>query len=314
VNPSSVGIRDIAAYVPAGRIEAAELGTRFSASPEFLRDKTGCLSLARRAEGEDTSDLAAASLERLFDTHPQLRSALKLLVVVTQTPDGRGLPHVSGKLHGRFELPSDVAAFDISLGCSGWVYGLAVATALMEANGLDDGVLVTADPYSKILEPNDRDTNLLFGDAATATWLTRERPRWRPGKFVLQSHGQGWKELAVDPGSGHLRMNGRAVFMFSAKIAPECIREALRRNETALEDVDHVLVHQGSKYIVDTIGERLGVPQKTPFLAAEVGNTVSSSIPLMLASGRFDADRLLAVAGFGVGLSCAATILAGNET
>jgi 3-oxoacyl-[acyl-carrier-protein] synthase-3 len=231
-----------------------------------------------------------------------------LLIVVTQNPDVYGLPHVSAILHGKLGLHDGVAAFDISLGCSGWVYGLSAAKAFMEANGIEYGLLVTADPYSKVLDASDRNTMLLFGDAATATLLGRDDRRWSMRKFVFGTSGKQWMDLRVDE-NRKLRMNGRGIFTFSAVRVPECLRETLRANGLKIEEVDRLLLHQGSRYIVDTIGERMQAGAKTPFDESDIGNTVSSTLPLLLARGVCDRDRTVLVAGFGVGLSWAATIL-----
>jgi 3-oxoacyl-[acyl-carrier-protein] synthase-3 len=178
----------------------------------------------------------------------------------------------------------------------------------MEANGIEYGLLVTADPYSKVLDAEDRNTMLLFGDAAAATLLGRDDPRWSIGKFVFGTSGTQWQDLHVDE-DRKLRMNGRGIFTFSAMRVPECLRQTLDANGLSIDEVDRLLLHQGSRYIVETIGERAKAPEKTVFSKNDIGNTVSSSIPLLLAQGVCDADRTVLAAGFGVGLSWAATVL-----
>lgn len=309
MNPARrVGIRAVAAYVPEGRKDLSTELDRYGVTLDFLREKTGCLTLARKAPAQDTSDLAVEALRALEGGHPGVLETARLLMVVTQNGDGGGLPHVSALAHGKLGLGPDVAAFDISLGCSGWVYGLSVAKAFMEANGMEHGLLVTADPYSKIVDAADRDTALLFGDAATATWLSSSDPVWVPGVFAFGTDGSRAGDLQV--GDDHrLHMNGRGVLNFSATRVPACIRKTLELNAITMQDVDRVLLHQGSRYICKLIGERIGAAEKTPFLAEEVGNTVSSSIPLILAQHDCEHDRSIVVAGFGVGLSWAATVL-----
>jgi 3-oxoacyl-[acyl-carrier-protein] synthase III len=309
VKPSrTVGIRAVAAYVPEGRKDLAAELDRYGVSADFLRDKTGCLRLARKGAEQETSDLAVEALRALESMHPGVLQRARLLIAVTQNGDGAGLPHTSAVIHGKLGLGPEVAAFDLSLGCSGWVYGLSVAKAFMEANGIDDGLLVTADPYSKVVDPGDRDTALLFGDAATTTWLSAGEPVWHAGAFAFGTDGSRAADLQV--GDDHLlHMNGRGVLNFSATRVPACIHKTLELNATTIAEVDRVVLHQGSRYICKLIGERIGAAEKTPFLAEEVGNTVSSSIPLILAQGGCDRDRLIVVAGFGVGLSWAATVL-----
>src|SRR6185437_3685113 len=145
------------------------------------------------------------------------------LVVVTQNPD-RNIPHVSAQLHGRAGLSESCAVFDISLGCSGYVYGLAIVKSFMQAQGLRSGVLITADPYSKIIDPADRNTVLLFGDAATAT-LIADDPVWTLEAFSFGSRGKDWPAIRTE--AGKFVMNGRGVFNFAATTVPNDITAML---------------------------------------------------------------------------------------
>jgi len=308
-----VGICAIGTHVPVQRLDLRPSLASFGVNEDFLLRKTGYVTLARRVENQETSDLAELAVKDLLKTHPFQLSDVGVLVVVTQNPDGFGLPHTSAVLHGKLGLPAAVAAFDISLGCSGWVYGLSVVKSFMEANSIPWGLLVTADPYSKVIDGSDKNTALLFGDAATATLLGAERQCWRVGKFRFGTDGTRWLDLHVDE-SRKLRMNGTGVFTFSATKVPDCVRETVAANGATLTGVDRILLHQGSRYIVDTIGARLGAAEKTPFSDNGVGNTVSSTIPMMLGGGCFDGDRRIIACGFGVGLSWAATMLTNTRT
>jgi len=303
-----VGICALSAYVPPERMSLDELAASFGVNEVFLSKKTGYRKLARKAPAEETSDLAKMAVEPLFLTHPQLRERLGALIVVTQNPDGYGLPHTAAILHAKLQLPQSVAAFDIALGCSGWVYGLSVLKSFMEANEIGYGLLVTTDPYSKVIDHTDKNTALLFGDAATATLLGTRDVRWRMGKFIFGTDGTRWADIRVGE-DRKLKMNGIGVFTFSATKVRECVMAVMEANGLSGQDIDRVLLHQGSRYIVDTVGSRLGMAEKTPFLENDVGNTVSSTIPMMLCDSRFNADRRIVACGFGVGLSWAATVL-----
>ncbi len=304
---ADIGILSIHAYVPEGRLDVVTEAERFGATADFVHDKLGFSTLSRRAPEQETSDLAQQAIQAALDVHPGLDTALGLLIVVTQTPDGRGLPHVSAMLQGRLGLPNTLAAFDLSLGCSGWVYALGVAKSFMEAHGIAFGLVVTADPYSKIVDPEDRNTALLFGDAATATVLGPD-PAWAIGHFTFATEGKHARDLMVGA-DNRLAMNGRAVFTFTATQVPLCVTNTLAKNGLTTADLDLLILHQASRYIVTTIGERLNIADKVPFLAARTGNTVSSSIPLALLDDACAPAKTIAVCGFGVGLSMAATLL-----
>ncbi len=305
----SLGIRAVAAYIPDDYLDNLQRAPALDAGEDLLRDKIGVLRVTRKQPDEETSDLAVKAVRRLFESGEVRPEQIDCLVVVTQNPDGYGLPHASARVHGKLGLSTRCAVFDLSLGCSGFVYGLSVITALMQAQGLRCGVLVTADPYSKIINPLDRNTSLLFGDAAAATLIT-DRPVWRIGRFDLGSDGSFADDLAVPAHSRHFHMNGRAVLNFSARKVPESILHALDINGVRLEEVDRFLLHQGSRHVVHQIARRLGVPdEKAPFLAGDYGNTVSSSIPLLLAHELTGHDNCIVLSGFGVGISWGSTVL-----
>ena len=306
-----VGLGDIAGFIPAGRRDVLDERDRYKIDERFIAEKTGFRRLSYSA-GADCVSLAEMAVRQLAEKDALLLKRIRLLVVVTQNPDFQGLPHTSALLASKLELSKEVAAFDVGLGCSGWVYGISVAAGFMEANAIEEGLLITVDPYSRIIDVNDRDTSVLFGDAASATILTCRRPRWRLGRSVFGTDGSQASSLMKLP-DARLKMNGRAIFNFSATQVPSAIEKVIELNALEWSQIDKVVLHQGSWFIVDTIGKRLGYPERTPFLAGDYGNTVSSSIPLLFAEGHFANDRCLLTAGFGVGLSWAATALFRHE-
>jgi len=277
-----IGIQAIGTYIPSGRIDNRNRQQAFDVDETFLVEKIGMLRLAVKTIDEETSDLcekAFVDLQLKTGVHPE---EVECMVVCTQNPDERGLPHTSAIVHAKIGLPDTCAVFDISLGCSGFVYGLSVIQGFMQANGFRKGILFTADPYSKVVDRQDKNTSLLFGDGSTAT-LISDAPVWRTGKFLFGSHGQGASGIKVEKENGFLAMNGRAIFSFSASVVPKNILQMLVANTLGIEDIDCFALHQGSRYIVNFIKNKLGLEDsKVPFAAADYGNTVSSSVPLLL--------------------------------
>jgi len=300
------GIEAIAVYIPEQRASNMALREQFEVDEAFLTDKIGVVNRAVKAADEDTSDMALKALERLLAQTGLAREAIEVLVVVTQNPD-TNLPHVSGLVHGKAGLSPDCAAFDVSLGCSGYVYGLSVLQAFIAANGLSRGVLVTCDPYSKVIDPSDKNTVLLFGDAATAT-LVGPEPMFECGPFLFGTQGDLTGALVCKDGTLH--MNGREVFNFAATAVPKHIEKLLAKAGLTKEAVDCFLFHQGSRYIVETLAKRLGLDRtKVRTDIEETGNTVSSSIPILLQKEMGKADvQTLVLCGFGVGLSWASCV------
>lgn len=304
-----IGIAAIAYEIPPLRLDNGPRAEALHVLPETLERRIGVRRIARMDAGQDTSDLCVLAAQKLFDSGVVKREDIDFIMVVTQNPDAAGLPHTSAILHGKLRLPETCAAFDVGLGCSGYVYGLSIARSFMEANGLRRGLLFTADPYSKVINEQDKRTALLFGDAAAVTLLSDE-PRWKIGAFDFGTVGNRGDALEVKvTDDGRLHMNGRAVLAFSVGKVPESIRRALQRNGVTEDQIDRVVLHQGSRVVVEDIAKSLRMEDRTGFYAQDYGNVVSSSIPIVLADQLQPDDRTVAISGFGVGLSWASTVL-----
>lgn len=303
-----IGISEIASWIPEAREDNLDKLKRHDTDENFVLDKIGIRALSRLEPDQYASDAcvkAFEALQRKCTINPQ---DVDFLVVVTQTPD-INIPHVSAMVHGKLGLPSRCAAFDISLGCSGWVYALHAAVAFMIQNELSTGLLFTADPYSKIIDSQDKNTDLLFGDAASVTLLTAN-PLWANGKADFLSDGSQWQLLRKNE-AGSLNMDGRGIFNFVMTELPKSIDRCLEKNGLTKDDIDLYALHQASKFIVEQLTKRVKInPEKVPFVIREYGNTVSSSIPLVLESRIHDEQfsRVL-ISGFGVGLSAGTSIL-----
>ncbi|WP_417372061.1 ketoacyl-ACP synthase III [Gelidibacter japonicus] len=309
-----IGIKNIGTYIPETRVSNFDRKEEFGIDDSFIVDKIGIQSVAKKAEDEETSDLCVKAFQNLLTKQELNLEEIEVAIVVTQNPD-YNLPHTASLVHKKIGLPESVASFDISLGCSGFVYGLSVIESFMKQHGMKKGLLFTADPYSKILNPNDKNTSLLFGDAATVT-LIGEDPIFTSGKSTFGTIGEGYGELIC---TDDLYMNGRSIFNFAARYVPKDVKKVLLKNNLSQDEIDLFIFHQGSKYICDTLIKRIGLDEsKVPFDAGTYGNTVSSSIPIILKKYLEDSKEVCSdktlICGFGVGLSWASTILHRNKT
>lgn len=305
-----IGIKSIASYVPEQGTDNYEQGAIFGKDDSFILGKIGSAFLPRKASEQETSDLCVEAANALFAANPQLsRESIDALIVVTQNGDEEGLPHTAAIVQDKLGLSTGVAAFDVSLGCSGYVYGLYALKGFMEAAGLKNGLLITADPYSKIVDPSDRNTAMLFGDAATATWMCEGAP-WQLGKASFGTDGSGADYLKVT--DGKFFMNGRQVFNFALVKVPAHLQALLESSGLSAKDIDAFCIHQGSAAIVDAVARRFEEAEPEKFIKdmLETGNTVSSSIPLLLEKHILTSTcRRVALSGFGVGLSWGSAIL-----
>ena len=328
-------LRDIGWAVPSSRYSSEEISAWSGLEKSFIENRIGVHSRAFLGADELPSQLAARACEALLSRHgAPARGDIGLLVVVTQTPDYK-IPHSSALLQRDLGLESSTACFDINLGCSGFVYALSVVKAMMLAEDIGDAIIVTCDPYSRIMGRGDRDTVALFGDAATATWMSASAGA-DIGRADFGTDGHKSEHLIVRSGAGaepfaslfsgpaaatdaadagfRLHMNGRGIFNFVMERIPQSVARALEKNRLRMEQIDYFVFHQGSKFLLEQLTRHLELPErKVPSNVANYGNTVSSSVPLLLAElmeegGRLAGKKVL-VSGFGVGLSWATNIL-----
>lgn len=297
------------------RIDNVAEGARHGFDPAFVRDKLGITTRYAAAEDQATSDLAIEAAQALLaqtGTHPDQVDAL---VVVTQTPDFQ-LPHTAALVQRALGLPTRLASFDMSLGCSGFVYGLSTLASLMAHADMKRALLITADCYSKVSDPSDRATAPLFSDAAAATLVT-DTPLYRPGKPLFGTDGAGAETLIVKCGgsrapSGHskLYMDGRAIYSFAISKIPQHVERCLALNGLRLEDVDRFVFHQANRFMLESLRDRMKLPaEKVVIDVEDGGNTVGSTIPIALEALLPQRHRRILVCGFGVGLSWATNIL-----
>jgi 3-oxoacyl-[acyl-carrier-protein] synthase III len=299
----------IAHYIPAQVEDNLLKQEKFGVDSDFILNKLGVRQISRKLDTEETSDMCVKAYYALLEDERPVQ--VDCMIVCTQNPDGSGIPHSSAIVHGKLDLDEQCACFDIALGCSGYVYSLSILKSFMESNGFKSGLLFTADPYSKIVDPDDKNTAMLFGDAATVTVMKDdfyEHGGFSLEKFIFQTRGADWNALHnID---GPLYMNGRAVFNFAVSKVPVQVNKLLSISGLETKDVDVFLFHQGSKFIVDNLIKRMKLAsEQAPMEIEQYGNTVSSSIPLLFESVLKEKEKKTAVlSGFGLGLSWASCL------
>ena len=307
-------LRDIASYLPPTTIDNISQAEAFDKPCGFIEAKIGAYKLPRKNPNEDSADLAVRAISILLDSTKISKQDIDVLCVVTQNPAASGIPHTSALIHSTLDLPSTCSTFDISLGCSGYIYGLSILSAFLDANQLNCGVLITSDPYSSIIDPSDPNTSLLFGDAATASLICRTPSKHclKVGRMIGFSDGKNGDSIKKSE-SGKLEMNGRAVFNFALKQVPQQIRACLQAEKITPKDVDFFALHQGSYAIIDAIARSFpGLEDRFLKDIKDTGNTISSSVPLLLEKMLNSTDPLpdkVLISGFGVGLSAATMLL-----
>jgi 3-oxoacyl-[acyl-carrier-protein] synthase-3 len=337
-NAVAARIRAIATYLPETILDNEALATIFPDRPaDKIFQKLGIRERRIAAEGETATDLAFAAACRLFDSGVVAGEEIDFLLLCTQAPDYI-LPTSACVLQARLGLATTIGAFDINLGCSGFVYGLSIATGMIASGAARNVLLLTADTYSKFINPGDRSVRTLFGDGAAATLISPAEPGdGAIGPFVFGTDGRGASSLIVSTGGArHARtsetavvkmdatgnsrarddlfMNGAGVMSFSLKVVPPAIREVLDRSGLAQDDIDYFILHQANKFMLDALTKTLRLPlEKVPRFYETVGNTVSSSIPFLLEDmierGSIVPGARVVLVGFGVGLSWSATLI-----
>lgn len=304
-------IRATASALPPHSYDSATVAAWCGSDETFLRDKVGISS--RRFMGADESEfeLAASACEKLLARVGVALRDIGLCIYVGQVRV-QTIPHASALLQHRLGLPENCACFDMGLACSGYIYALSVAKSFMESGNVAHALLVTCDPYSRIMGRTNRNTVPLFGDAATATLLSLSGAGLEIGKTDLGTDGSGaaYLEFSASDSGAELHMNGRGIFNFAMRRIPESVERCLRLNEVTREDIDYFLFHQANAFMLRTVCEAMGIDKKKcPVRMENVANTVSSSIPLLLEEflPRFQPGERVVMSGFGGGLSWGTT-------
>jgi 3-oxoacyl-[acyl-carrier-protein] synthase-3 len=326
-------IAAIATWLPERVLSNADLERE---NPDWnmpsVSDKAGVIERHVAAPGETAFDLAKSACGKLAKTRKL--DDVDAIVFCTQSPDYI-MPSNAHLLHAHLGLGDAVAAFDINLACSGYVYGLALAHSMIAAGLSRRVLLATADTYSKYIHPKDRSARVLFGDGAAVSLIEASADPAGLSSFELASHGKQYDKFFIPAGGHripksaatavettdrtgnvrspeHIRMDGLGVWSFINSAAPRQIRSHLEKNRLSLDDIDLFVFHQASQMTLDSLIKALGIDRRNVYFKLhDVGNLVSASIPVCLAAalqeGRVQKGQRVLLCGFGVGLSYATT-------
>lgn len=327
-----VGIAAMSAAVPKRVVRGREYTEYWSAQEaNDIVDKTGIEE--RRFADEETcsSDLCFAAAERLFADNAVNREEIDLLVFISQTPDYR-MPATSVILQDRLGLPNSTIAFDITLGCSAFMYGLSVVYGMMQSSGICKALLLDGETRSKVYSPRDRRSAFLFGDGGVAALIERDS-KYGTSTFSLNSDGSR-AELIMIPAGGYRKMSsaetvmekvideygnmrseeqgymcGGDVFNFVIREVPRDIKSTLAYVGKTVDDFDYVVFHQANNFINSYIAKKMKLaPERIPSTIAKFGNTSSVSVPLTIVSelkDRLSGHKDLLLSAFGVGMTWA---------
>jgi 3-oxoacyl-[acyl-carrier-protein] synthase-3 len=329
-------LRAIEYHLPEKVVSTADLAREYPDwSVEKIEQKTGIGFRHVAGENECSSDLAVAAAEKLFASGAAQPAEIDFVLLCTQSPD-YFLPTTACLVQHRLGIPTSAGAFDFNLGCSGYIYGLGMAEALISAGQARSVLLLTAETYSKFIHDKDRSVRTVFGDAAAATLLTATDAAPQLGPFLYGTDGSGGPNLIVPAGGmrrprsaqsaqeaadyqGNVRsqdnlfMDGPEIFNFTLSAVPSSVQGLLQKASLRLEDVDLFVFHQANRYMLDHLRKKMQIPQEKFLLAMQhCGNTVSSTIPIALkhaaAEGVLKPHSLVMLVGFGVGYSWGATL------
>ncbi len=327
-------IKAISYYLPEKVVTNEELLKEFPEwSVDKVAQKVGVDSRHLASEGETAGDMAEKAARILFKEHDIDPQSIDFIMLCTQSPD-YFLPSTACILQDRLGIPTSAGAFDYNLGCSGCIYGMAIAKGLIASGIAKNVLLLTAETYNKYLHPSDKSNRSIFGDGAAACLISTEGIA-EIGEFSLGTDGSGANNLIVKTGAarqnqhtgmsveddeGHLwyddylYMNGGAIFNFTLDAVPGMMKDILTKNDLAKEVIDYFVFHQANKFMLNTIRKVCVLPKDKFYVnLTETGNTVSYTVLIGLKecidNKSITAGMKVMISGFGVGLSWGGTIL-----
>ncbi len=273
---------------------------------------------SRRIAGKNvfSNDLAIKAAKKILKyINPE---NIDHLIYCTNTPDFL-LPTNACILQDKLGLKKDIGAFDIILACSGYIYSLSLAKSLIISGQAQNILVITSDTYSKFIPKKNVNTRILFGDGSTSTLVSSKKKlnSYQVHNFAYGTDGSGYKNAIINnfglrywrnpkKGGESLDLNGPGIYDFALKRVPEAINQYLKKNNILLNNVDYFIFHQANEYIIRNLQLKLQIPNKKILMnMLNIGNTVSSSIPIVLHKNleRIPPKKSILLVGFGGGLS-----------
>lgn len=334
---ASAWMGPIAYYLPREIVDNETLASASKGgwSADRIHEKTGIRTRHVAAPDECASDLAVAAATQLSDSGVCVREDIDYLLFCTQSPD-YFLPTTACLIQDRLGLRTSIGALDFNLGCSGFVYGLGLAKGLVETGQARRVLLLTAETYSKHMHPGDLNVRTLFGDAAAAVVIeARDDSREGLGPFVFGTDGSGGERLIVRTGGmrsprdpspqtvvdergnartiNDLYMDGAEIFGFTLRAVHQAVADCLAAAALPMDAVDLFVFHQANEYMLSHLRRKCQIPADRFVVDMEdCGNTVSSTIPIVLARaaarGQLTDGMRVMLVGFGVGYSWSAAL------
>ena len=345
-----VFVNEISYYLPKKKVDTQEIIEQYnryhSISDKDTIDTIFAKTGVRIRHQSDLSitakDLGAYAAQQLLDKSQVGKENIQALIFISDALDYKG-PSTACVLQSELELPKSILAFDVLHGCTGWIYGLSLAKALIHSKQAENVLVITADIPRRVIHPEDLELSALFSDGGAATLISNSASSSKLSMaihdFDFGTDGSGRKHLYMersaskDPANiewlsqfkdipsgligGRLRMNSDKIFLFALRIVPLLTKNILKKHNLELDEIDYFVYHQANGTMLEYLRKRMKIPKEKFIINIEhIGNTVSSSIPIalnqLMKKTELSKGAKVLVAGFGIGFSWGGTILTMN--
>lgn len=322
-------LSNISFKFPLNNLSNEVLSKEFGVDEAKILRSTGIKNRYIAADNELASDLAYEAAESFFKNSGIKKQDIDFLIFCSECYDFIA-PNSSCILQSKLGLRNNIGVIDLPYGCSGYVYGLSIAKSLIISKVALNVLFITADTSTKTLPKNNLELRSIFSDAASVTYITSENVN-TIGNFVFGTDGSGWENIYIsrsgfkDPinsdfinnerlSNGKMIMKGTEIFNFGLRVVPQLVKDTLLKNNLEFKDIDLFIFHQPTKFLLETLKRKMGIPDDKFFINIENhGNTVSCTIPLALKdaekNGKIIPGMTILLAGFGIGYSWAGTII-----